>query len=94
MKLYQNLSDRIRDYAKEEQLGLKWKYTLDQLKGFDEEIERIRVELESSLRGGTLKELSKLEEKSLNLKLNLLLYLANNFEVYFNYYLKLGFRNL
>ena len=72
MKLYQNLSDRIRDYAKEEQLELKWKNTLDQLKGFDEEIERIKVELESSLRDGTLKELSKLEEKSLNLKLNLL----------------------
>ena len=72
MKLYQNLSDRIKNYAKEEQLELKWKNTLDQLKGFDEEIERIKVELESSLREGKLKELSKLEEKSLNLKLNLL----------------------
>ena len=70
MKLYQNLSDRIRDYAKKEQLELKWKNTLDQLKDFDEEIERIKVELESSLRDGTLKELSKLEEKSLNLKIN------------------------
>ena len=51
----------------------KWKNSLDQLKGFDDEIKKIKEELENALRDGSLKYLYELEERSINLKFIFLL---------------------
>ena len=69
--LSQNLLGKIVDYVKEEELELKWKETLEQIKILDEHLKGIRKELEDTLKAGKLKDLDKVEQRSFDLKFKL-----------------------
>ena len=66
--LSQDLLGKIVDYVKEEELELKWKETLEQIKILDEHLKGIRKELEDTLKAGKLKDLDKVEQRSFDLK--------------------------
>ena len=69
--LSQDLLGKIVGYVKEEELELKWKETLEQIKILDEHLKGIRKELEDTLKAGKLKDLDKVEQKSFDLKFKL-----------------------
>ena len=69
--LSKDLLGKIVDYVKEEELELKWKETLEQIKILDEHLKGIRKELEDTLKAGKLKDLDKVEQKSFDLKFKL-----------------------
>ena len=69
--LSQDLLGKIVGYAKEEELELKWKETLEQIKILDEHLKGIRKELEDTFKAGKLKDLDKVEQKSFDLKFKL-----------------------
>ena len=71
--LSQDLLGKIVDYVKEEELELKWKETLEQIKILDEHLKEIKKELEDTLKAGKLKDLDKVEQRSFDLKLKYLL---------------------
>ena len=68
VKRSQNVIEDIKNYVKEEQLSHKWKHTLDQLESFDTELIKIKYKFEETLREGELKDLSIIEQRSIDLK--------------------------
>ena len=69
--LSQDLLGKIVGYVKEEELELKWKETLEQIKILDEHLKGIKKELEDTLKAGKLKDLDKVEQRSFDLKFTL-----------------------
>ena len=69
MRLSQNLLSKIKNYVISEQLEVKWKQSLEQMMELDSQLKEIKGELESTLRLGKLKDLDKIEQRSLELKL-------------------------
>ena len=66
--LIQILLSRIKGYVKEEKLELKWKQILDKMKILDDKYEEIKICFKNTLRDNKLNELSKIEQRSYNLK--------------------------
>ena len=67
--LSKNLLQNIKDYTEKEQLNLKWIQALEVLKIFEDKLSIINEELEDVLKTRELKSLSKIEQRSLDLKL-------------------------
>ena len=68
VKRCQYVIEDIKNYVKEEQLSHKWRHTLDQLESFDAELIKIKYKFEETLREGELKDLSIIEQRSIDLK--------------------------
>ena len=73
ISLSENLLEIIKNYANEEKLVLKWSQTLEQLKVFDDELNEIKDQLKSTLKDGKLKDLDKIEQRSFDLKLKMII---------------------
>ena len=73
ISLSEDLLEIIKNYANEEKLALKWSQTLEQLKMFDDELNEIKDQLKSTLKDGKLKDLDKIEQRSFDLKLKMII---------------------
>ena len=71
--LSQDLLSRIIRYSNEQQLELKWKDSLEQLKVFSDQFKEIKDEFEGIIKTRKLKNLDQIEQRSYNLKFNLIL---------------------
>ena len=72
IRLSENLLETIKSYVKEEKLTIKWSSTLEQLNVFYDELIEIKNFLENTLKDGELKDLDKIEQRSFDLKLKMI----------------------
>ena len=71
IELSDKLLEKIRIYTKEEELEIKWRIYLEQLKTFDDKLKDIKEEYEDYLKFEIPKDLHRIEQRSFNLKFNL-----------------------
>ena len=71
--LSQDLLSKIIRYSKEQQLEFKWKDSLEQLKVFSDQFKEIKEEFEGIIKARKLKNLDQIEQRSYDLKFNLIL---------------------
>ena len=61
----------MKEYILDKQLTTKWATEKSKLNGFSEEINQISTDLENYIKEGELKDLSKIQKKCVNLKLEI-----------------------
>ena len=69
LKLSKNIIQEIRDYINQEQLDVKWRNLLEELKMFEIGVANIEKEMENILKTRKYKDLLQIQQKSDDIKL-------------------------